>query len=136
MRSVESAPNTSFSGIWMVTGTTFSPSPISIITASEASRPASAARNSVWPGKPKPALAKVALLIGFVTTALAAPLRTKATDLSIDCWTIAALAEFGRPAVTGDATWSGSTGRASANTDNAAANVGDRLYPHAQVPRR
>ena len=63
----------------MVTGTTLRSGPASIITgvdASPKSSPASAPRNSVWPGNSKPTAFSAFFWIGLVTTADALPLRT------------------------------------------------------------
>ena len=70
MRSVASsssgvsARGTSASGMWMVTGTTRSAGAASIITGSGA--PERCARNSVWPGKAKPAPVLQRLLVDRV----------------------------------------------------------------------
>ena len=72
-----SAAGTSASGMWMVTGTTRSPGAASIITGNGA--PQRWARNSVWPGKAKPAPSFSAFLwIGLVQSAEA---RARPDDL-------------------------------------------------------
>ena len=62
--------------MWMVSGTTRNVSLASIITARRA--PVRWARNSVWPGKAKPAAFSTALWMGAVTSAAASPSRQAA----------------------------------------------------------
>ena len=85
--------------------------------------------DSVWPGKPKPALAKVALLIGFVTTALAAaPGHHGSFDrLLDDCgvggvWT---------PGGDRSCDLEGQNGEGVGKHRRCGGNVGDGLYPDA-----
>src|SRR5258706_12926390 len=89
------ALGTSATGIWMVSGTTRNLSLASIITARRA--PVRWARNSVWPGKAKPAPFSTALWMGAVTSAAASPARHDATAISIVSVTAAALALSGLP---------------------------------------
>ncbi len=86
-------------GTWMVTGTTASVGDQSIITGcgTRPSRPASSARNSVWPGCLKPARYNTLLAMGLVTTALARPDMTSPTAWRIEASTASALEPSGRP---------------------------------------
>ena len=90
---------TSASGMWMVTGTTARSSDQIIITGLGAGPPsaASAARNSVWPGKAKPAWYITDFAMGLVTTAPARPAVTSATAVSMAARAAGALAASGRP---------------------------------------
>ena len=85
--------------MWIVNGTTrkggSTPEEASIITAR--SRPVSAARYSVWPGKPKPAAVSTDLWIGAVTIAAALPLRHASTARAIAPVTALAFAGEGWP---------------------------------------
>ena len=67
----------------------------SIITARRA--PVRWARNSVWPGKAKPAAFSTDLWIGAVTMAAASPSRQACTAISMASVTAAALAALGLP---------------------------------------
>ncbi len=89
------SPGTCASGMWMVSGTTRNWSDASIITARRA--PVRCARNSVWPGKAKPAAFSTALWMGAVTIAAASPFRHLATAISIASVTAGALAGSGLP---------------------------------------
>ncbi len=103
-----------------VTGTTRS-SGLASIMIGRLAAPVSSARNSVWPGWAKPASYSAALLMGLVTTPLTSPRIAKAAACRMDAMMAGALAGSLRPATAGTARRTGSTGRASANTEAACA---------------
>ncbi len=103
-----------------LTGTTRKDGPASIMTA-RASPPASAARNSVWPGNGKPAPRRTFLWIGLVTTAAASPACVRRTASSIALMTEGAVAACGRPGTGICGSGRCSTGKPRANAAIAAA---------------
>ncbi len=119
-------------GMWMVTGTTRSKGDASIITGSGA--PERCARNSVWPGKAKPAPSLSAfLLIGLVQSASAAPLRTNSTPRAMMAMTAPAFSGSARPGSGGRGSGCGSTGSPAAMA--AAASAGAAIG-RTGMPRR
>ena len=91
------------------------------------------ARNSVWPGKAKPASYSGFLAIGAVTTPQTAPESAKPTPVSIQRTIAEAWRDDGCPAITGLTSGRSSTGRALENT--ATASSGEPTRRTAVTPR-
>ena len=124
--SVERCWKISFSGRWIVTGTTASSGDQSIITG-RSCRPVasctSVARNSVWPGSAKPQLYSTFFATGLVTIAEARPARTSATARRMEAMAAGALDRSGCPGSALTTTSMGTTGSADENVAQAEAGV-------------